>query len=398
MHGTFSSGEGGFLYPLYETKLLIIHTTINDTQNMLWWRNGDFYAMSRFFSNKYNTLTPYTPGEQPKDTKYIKLNTNESPFAPSPKAQEMSAKAAQNLQLYSDPECKALVTLAAKHFGVDTDEILFTNGSDEILNFAFMGYCDNEHPAAFPDITYGFYSVFAQINNVPYTTIPLKEDFTVDVAEYMNINKTIFLANPNAPTGIALSVEDIEKIIISNPNNVVVIDEAYVDFGAESVVPLIHKYNNLLVTQTCSKSRSLAGGRLGFGIGCKELIQDLNTIKYSTNPYNINSMTMAAGVGTFMDDSYTKENCKIIQEVRAWTMEALKSMDFTMTNSMANFIFARHKTADGKQIYLKLKEKGVLIRHFDTKQLSPYNRITVGNKEQMQAFLTALKEVLEELQ
>lgn len=354
--------------------------------------------MSRFFSNKYNTLTPYTPGEQPKDTKYIKLNTNESPFAPSPKAQEMAAKAAQNLQLYSDPECKALVTLAAKHFGVDTDEILFTNGSDEILNFAFMAYCDNEHPAAFPDITYGFYSVFAQINNVPYTTIPLKEDFTVDVAEYMNINKTIFLANPNAPTGIALSVEDIEKIIISNPNNVVVIDEAYVDFGAESVVPLIHKYNNLLVTQTCSKSRSLAGGRLGFGIGCKELIQDLNTIKYSTNPYNINSMTMAAGVGTFMDDSYTKENCKIIQEVRAWTMEALKSMDFTMTNSMANFIFARHKTADGKQIYLKLKEKGILIRHFDTKRLSPYNRITVGNKEQMQAFLTALKEVLEELQ
>ena len=354
--------------------------------------------MSRFFSNKYNTLTPYTPGEQPKDTKYIKLNTNESPFAPSPKAQEMAAKAAQNLQLYSDPECKALVTLAAKHFGVDTDEILFTNGSDEILNFAFMAYCDNEHPAAFPDITYGFYSVFAQINNVPYTTIPLKEDFTVDVAEYMNINKTIFLANPNAPTGIALSVEDIEKIIISNPNNVVVIDEAYVDFGAESVVPLIHKYNNLLVTQTCSKSRSLAGGRLGFGIGCKELIQDLNTIKYSTNPYNINSMTMAAGVGTFMDDSYTKENCKTIQEVRAWTMEALKSMDFTMTNSMANFIFARHKTADGKQIYLKLKEKGVLIRHFDTKRLSPYNRITVGNKEQMQAFLTALKEVLEELQ
>lgn len=354
--------------------------------------------MSHFFSNKYSTLTPYTPGEQPKDTKYIKLNTNESPFAPSKKAQELAAKAAQNLQLYSDPECKTLVTIAAEHFGVDTDEILFTNGSDEILNFAFMAYCDNEHPAVFPDITYGFYSVFAEMNNVAYTVIPLNEDFTVNIADYIGINKTIFLANPNAPTGIALSVEDIEKIIVSNPNNVVVIDEAYVDFGAESVVPLIHKYNNLLVTQTCSKSRSLAGGRLGFGIACKELIQDLNTIKYSTNPYNVNSMTMAAGVGTFMDDSYTKENCKTIQEVRAWTMEALKAMDFTMTNSMANFIFARHKSADGKQIYLKLKEKGVLVRHFDTKRLSSYNRITVGNQEQMQAFLTALKEVLEELQ
>lgn len=354
--------------------------------------------MSRFFSKKYDTLTPYTPGEQPKDTQYIKLNTNESPFPPSPKAQEMAKKAVQNLQLYSDPTCMELVTLASKHFGVDTDEILFTNGSDEILNFAFMAYCDNEHPAVFPDITYGFYSVFAEINNVPYTTIPLTEDFRVNVSDYMGINKTIFLANPNAPTGIALSVEDIEKIIVSNPNNIVVIDEAYVDFGAKSVVPLIHKYNNLLVTQTCSKSRSLAGGRLGFGIGCKDLIQDLNTIKYSTNPYNVNSMTMAAGVGTFMDDAYTKVNCKTIQEVRTWTMEALKAMDFTMTDSMANFIFARHKSADGKQIYLKLKEKGVLIRHFDTKRLSAYNRITVGNKEQMQAFVTALKEVLEELQ
>ena len=353
--------------------------------------------MSHFFSNKYSTLTPYTPGEQPKDTKYIKLNTNESPFAPSPKAQELAKQAVENLQLYSDPTCIELVTLAAKHFGVETDEILFTNGSDEILNFAFMAYCDKEHPAVFPDITYGFYSVFAEINNIPYTTIPLKEDFTVDISDYIGINKTIFLANPNAPTGIALSVEDIEKIIVSNPNNIVVIDEAYVDFGAESVVPLIHKYKNLLVTQTCSKSRSLAGGRLGFGIACKELIQDLNTIKYSTNPYNVNSMTMAAGVGTFMDDSYTTENCKTIQEVRTWTMKALRELDFTMTDSLTNFVFARHKTIDGKQIYLKLKEKGVLVRHFDTERLSPYNRITIGNKEQMEVFIDTLKDVLEEL-
>ncbi|MBO5908848.1 MAG: aminotransferase class I/II-fold pyridoxal phosphate-dependent enzyme, partial [Clostridia bacterium] len=251
--------------------------------------------MSRFLNTGFAKLVPYTPGEQPKNMDYIKLNTNESPFAPSPRSQKLAKAAAKNLQLYSDPECRDLVREAAEYFGVSTDEILFTNGSDEILNFAFMAFCENG--AAFPDITYGFYSVFAELNGVPYTEIPLKEDFTVDIEDYKGLNKTIFLANPNAPTGIALSVSETEEIIKSNPDNVVVIDEAYVDFGAESVLPLIRKYDNLLITQTFSKSRSLAGGRLGFGIGCKELIQDLNTIKYSTNPYNVNRMTAAAGIG-----------------------------------------------------------------------------------------------------
>ena len=353
--------------------------------------------MSRFFSEKFHDLSPYTPGEQPKDTQYIKLNTNESPFPPSVKAIQMAAEAASQLQLYSDPECRDLVKTAAEVFGVEEDEILFTNGSDEILNFAFMAFCDENHPAVFPDITYGFYKVFAALNGVPYEQISLAEDFTIGVEDYCGINKTIVIANPNAPTGIALTTEQIERIIKTNPNNVVIIDEAYVDFGAQSVIPLIHKYDNLLVTGTFSKSRSLAGGRLGFGIGCKALIRDLNTMKYATNPYNVNRMTMAAGVGTLLDESYIQENCRKIMEVREWTMQQLKSAGFTLTDSRANFVFAAHPEMDGKEIYLRMKEKGVLIRHFDTPRLGQYNRITVGSSEQMRIFIEKLKEVLEEL-
>ena len=351
--------------------------------------------MSCFFNSKYKSLVPYTPGEQPKDMKYVKLNTNESPFAPSPKVVSMVADAATKLQLYSDPECRDLVRRAAEYFGVETDEIIFTNGSDEVLNFAFMAFCENG--AVFPDITYGFYSVFAELGGVDFKEIPLKQDFTVDINDYIGVNKTIFLANPNAPTGIALSVEDIEKIVKSNPQNVVVIDEAYVDFGAESVIPLIKKYDNLLVTQTFSKSRSLAGGRLGFGIGSKQLISDLNTIKYSTNPYNVNSMTAAAGIASLEDDEYIKQNCEIIKQNRAYLVKELKNLDFTMTESSANFIFAKHSTVCGKDIYLALKEKGVLVRHFDKPRLSDYLRITIGSKEQLDILIEKVKESLKEL-
>lgn len=351
--------------------------------------------MSCYFNSKFNLLEPYTPGEQPKDMQYIKLNTNESPFAPSPKAQKLALEAAAKLQLYSDPECRDLVKKAAEYFGVETDEIIFTNGSDEVLNFAFMAFCENG--AVFPDITYGFYSVFAQLNGVDYKEIELKEDYSVDINDYISVNKTIFLANPNAPTGIALSLEDIEKIVKSNPDNVVVIDEAYVDFGAESAVPLIKKYDNLLVTQTFSKSRSLAGGRLGFGIGSKQLIRDLNTIKYSTNPYNVNSMTAAAGLGSLCDDDYTKANCEKIIENRQYLKTELEKLNFTMTDSSANFIFAKHCSISGKNIYLKLKEKGVLVRYFDKKRLLDYVRITIGSKEQIDILIEKLKESIEEL-
>ena len=352
--------------------------------------------MSRFFSEKYAKLVPYAPGEQPKDMRYIKLNTNESPFPPSPIAQRLARQAAGDLNLYSDPECRDLVTIAAQKLGVAPDEILFTNGSDEILNFAFMAYCDASHPAVFPDISYGFYPVFAEINNVPYEQIPLKEDFSISVEDYIGLNKTIFIANPNAPTGIALPLADIERIVAGNPQSIVVIDEAYVDFGAESAVQLIHKYDNLLVTQTFSKSRSMAGARLGFGVGNSKLIQDLNTVKYSTNPYNINRMTMAAGIGALADEDYFRKNCRAIMENRQWTVDGLRKAGFEVTDSMTNFVFARHPQVDGQTLYLCLREKGILVRHFGSPKLSDYNRITVGSMEQMEAFMQAVKEIMEE--
>ena len=240
--------------------------------------------MSRFFSSKYKTLVPYTPGEQPKDVKYIKLNTNESPYPPSKRVIDAVLGEAERSQLYSDPECTALHQAIADLYGVQREEVLATNGSDEILNFAFMAFCDKDNSIVFPDITYGFYPVFAEINGIPYERIPLKEDFSIDYKDYLNLNKLIVIANPNAPTGIALPLWQIEEIVKNN-DSVVVIDEAYVDFGGESAIALIKKYKNLLVTQTFSKSRSMAGARLGFGIADKEIIKDLNTIRYSTNHY-----------------------------------------------------------------------------------------------------------------
>ncbi|MBR5871168.1 MAG: histidinol-phosphate transaminase [Clostridia bacterium] len=349
--------------------------------------------MSRFFSSDYASLTPYTPGEQPRIVNLIKLNTNESPFPPSPKAQEYAKKAAETVQLYSDPTAKKLHEVLAANLGVDADEVLATNGSDEILNFAFMAYCDKDHGAAFADLTYGFYPVFAQLNGIPYTEIPTMDDFYIRVEDYFNLHKTIFIANPNAPTGIFLPKSEIERILRANPDSVVVVDEAYVAFGGESCVDLIHTYDNLLVTRTFSKSHSMAGARLGFGVGCKELIRDLNTIKYSTNPYNVNAMTMAAGIGALEDEDYTRANCKTVMDNRAWTQGQLKALGFTMPDSMTNFIFAKHDVLDGETVYTKLRERGILVRHFTLEKIKDYNRITVGSMQQMQALIDALKEI-----
>ena len=353
--------------------------------------------MSRFFSAKFDALTPYTPGEQPRDQLYIKLNTNESPFPPSPKAQARAAAELDKLQLYSDPTCANLVAEAAKVLGVAEDEILFSNGSDEVLNFAFMAFCDENCPAIFPDITYGFYKVFAKLNGIPYQEIPLKEDYSLYIADYFGKKATIFIANPNAPTGLYLSLGQIEDILKANPDNVVVIDEAYIDFGGESAIPLTKKYDNLLVVQTFSKSRSLAGGRLGFAVGCRELIQDLNTIKYSTNPYNVNRMTMAAGVGALEDDAYFRSNCQAIMDNRTWTTAELDALGFDTLPSLTNFIFTKSNAIPGKMLYQKLKERGILVRHFDTPRLTDHVRVTIGSKEQMAAFIRATKEILEEI-
>ena len=353
--------------------------------------------MSKFLSKKYESLVEYTPGEQPKQRNYIKLNTNESPFLPSKKAIKAAKKALNSLQLYSDPECSKLIKTASKELGINEDEILFTNGSDEILNFAFMAFCDKDHPAVFANITYGFYPVFAKLNGVPYKEIPLNNDFTINVDDYIGINKNIFIANPNAPTGLYLPLSDIEKIVNSNPDNIVVIDEAYIDFGNESAIQLIKKYDNLLVTQTFSKSRSMAGARLGFGVASSEIIKDLNKIKYSTNPYNVNSVTMAAGIGALSDKKYFENNIKKIIQNREWTIINLKKLGFRVTDSKSNFIFAKSNDIGGKELYLKLREKGILVRHFETELLKDYNRITIGSSKEMEILIDTIKNILEEI-
>ena len=350
--------------------------------------------MSLYFSDKYVDLEAYVPGEQPRDQQYIKLNTNENPFPPHPAVTEAVRKEAEKLQLYSDPECLDMRRTLAAQLGLEPEELIMTNGSDEVLNFAFMAFCDDHMPAVFPDITYGFYRVFAQVNCVPWRDVPLQEDLTIDVRDFYHSAGTVFIANPNAPTGIALTRDEIRKIIEQNPYSVVVVDEAYVDFGAESCLPLIREYDNLLVTQTFSKSRSMAGGRLGFGAGNEELIRDLNTVRYSVNPYNVNRMTLAAGIACMENDGYNRENCRVIKENREWAAKELKKLGFDMTESMTNFLFVRHPKADGEKLYRELKERGILIRHFSTERIRDYNRITVGTREQMETLVRTIAQIL----
>lgn len=350
--------------------------------------------MSRFLTDKIQKLNAYVPGEQPKERKYVKLNTNESPFQPSKKAQNLAKEQLEQWMLYPDPDCKELLSAIAEKVGVDAENVIVSNGSDEVLNFAFMAYCDAKKPAVFPDITYGFYKVFADLNGVPKKELPLQEDFTIDLAAYERENGVIFIANPNAPTGLSLPVSAIEKLVKANPDRVVVIDEAYVDFGGESCIPLTKKYDNLLVTQTFSKSRAMAGARLGFGVAGKAIIEDLNRIKYSTNPYNVNRATAAAGVGSMQDQAYFQACCNRIIVNREWTAERLKEMGFTMTDSKANFLFVRHEKVDGETLYLRLKEKGILVRHFSQERIKDYNRITIGSRKEMEALIKAIGEIV----
>ena len=352
--------------------------------------------MSRYLSKKHAALVPYVPGEQPRDRTYIKLNTNESPYPPSGRAQEEGREALARLALYPDPTMKALREAFAAAVGVAPDCVLPTNGSDEILNFAFCAFCDAETPAVFADITYGFYSVFADLYGLPTRVLPLGEDLTVDPRAYYRAGGTIFLANPNAPTGIALPLSEIEGILRENPDHVVVVDEAYVDFGAESAVSLIGKYDHLLVTQTFSKSRSMAGARLGFGIASPALIRDLDAVKYSTNPYNVNSVTAALGIGTLADPDYTRENCQRIIKSRAYASRELAALGFELTPSVTNFIFARHPRIPGDTVYSALRERGILVRHFTAPRIREYNRITVGSQSEMEALVAAMRSILEE--
>ena len=352
--------------------------------------------MSRFFTSRFSKLVPYTPGEQPQDMQYVKLNTNESPFPPSPGVAAAVARECGKVQLYSDPESKLLREKLASVYGVEKDQIIVTNGSDEVLNFAFMAFADDGHPMIFPDITYGFYPVLADLNHIPYREIPLTEDYRIDPENYTGCGGNVVLANPNAPTGIALGLNEIERITAGNPDHVVIIDEAYVDFGGESAVGLVKRYDNLLITGTFSKSRSMAGARLGYGIGDPALIRDLVTLQYSTNPYNVNRMTAAAGIAALEENAYYMANCRRIMETRSCTTQALGDLGFEVLPSCANFIFARHPRADGGELYRKLKGKGILVRHFDKPRIADFLRITIGTMEQMDLLIAAIKEILED--
>ena len=352
--------------------------------------------MSKYFSSKFASLEPYVPGEQPQDMSYVKLNTNESPFDPPKEVVPVIREAARSIRLYSDPESAELRQAIADYYGLEPENVMATNGSDEALNYAFMAFCDEEHPIVFPEITYGFYPVIAKLNNIPYETISLREDYTIDVREYEGINKNICIANPNAPTGIALSLEEVEQIVRTNPDNIIIIDEAYVDFGARSAVPLLYRYDNLLVTQTFSKSRSLAGGRLGFILGAKDLIADMNTLRNASNPYNINRMTAKAGIVTLRENTYFRNSCQAIQFNRRYTSRALAALGFEILPSSANFLFVRSDRIGGEELYRKLKEKGVLIRHFSDPKISDWNRVTIGTKVQMDIFLAKVEEIFVE--
>lgn len=352
--------------------------------------------MSRFFSKKYSALTPYTPGEQPKKNDYVKLNTNESPFPPSRELMQRALENTRPLNLYSDPECSEIRQLLAAQYDVKPENVIVNNGSDETLNFAFMAFCDKEHPAVFPDVTYGFYPVFAALNGVPYREVPLTEDFSIDPAEYTGTKEVCFIANPNAPTGKFLDTSAIESIICSDPGRMVIVDEAYIDFGGESCVPLTKKYGNLLVVQTFSKSRSLAGGRLGYGIACEEVIADLNTIRYSTNPYNLDSFTLSAGCEVLKDQKTFDDNCAVIMANRDYTVKKLEELDFEVIPSRANFVFARSRRIGGGILYERLKQKGVLVRHFTLPRITDYNRITIGTREQMDILFEKIKEIMDD--
>jgi len=353
--------------------------------------------MSRFLHTDYQNLEAYTPGEQPRGREFIKLNTNESPYPPSPGViAAINSEEVKNLRLYSDPTCRALRESIAGLYGVAPENIFLSNGSDDILNFAFMAFCGDNREAAYADITYGFYEVFAELHKVNSEVIPLKEDFTLDYRDYLNKNKLIVIANPNAPTGKALSTEEIEEILRSNPDHVVVIDEAYVDFGGQSVYPLINRYDNLLVVQTFSKSRSMAGARLGFAIACESLIADLDLLCYSTNPYNVNRLTLAAGCAAIAENDYYMENCQKIINTRTRTMQALLEMGFSVIDSRANFLFAKSDRIGGAELYEQLKERGILIRHFTKARIAEYNRITIGTDAEMDALLNTIAELIKE--
>lgn len=355
--------------------------------------------MKQYWSKRVRDMVPYIPGEQPKDRKFIKLNTNENPYSPSPKALEAARAAANDaLRLYPDPECACLREAIARRNGLDMSQVFCGNGSDEILSFAFQAFFDKENPIIFPDITYSFYEVYVKYLDLTSNLIPLNADFSLPVEKFISGPAGgVVIANPNAPTGQAVSLADIRLVLEGNRDQVVIVDEAYVDFGCESAVGLIDKFPNLLVTQTASKSRSLAGLRVGWALGSANLISAMCCVRDSINSYTVDRVAQAAAAAAIEDEAYFQKTCRAIADTRERAFEQLKSLGFLVEPSKANFLFARHPLAAGKTIFQALRERGILVRRWDLPRIEDYLRISIGTDEEMDALCLALEEIIKGL-
>lgn len=352
--------------------------------------------MSKYWSNKVKDLEPYIPGEQPRDKSYIKLNTNENPYPPSPRVVEAIRETAARgtLRLYPDPACHHLRTTIAGYYGLSSDEVFAGNGSDELLAFAFLAFFNPGQPILFPDITYSFYPVYSELFNIDYRLIPLDEEFAIPVEMFHQDNGGIIFPNPNAPTGRHLDLASIESILQHNTERIVIVDEAYVDFGGESAVGLIPQYPNLLIIGTLSKSRSLAGLRVGFALGNKALIEGLDKVKNSFNSYTLDGLALAGAIEAFKDDAYFQETKAKVIQTREDISKKLQALGFVVIPSTANFIFISHSRFSAVTIQKQLREKGVLVRYFPKPRIDNYLRVSIGSPEEMERFLEIVKEIV----
>lgn len=340
-------------------------------------------------------VVPYVPGEQPNQAKMIKLNTNENPYPPAPGvAKLLSEFDVDKLRLYPESTCKVLVDAIAEYYGLSSEQVFVGVGSDDVLAMIFMTFFNSDKPILFPDITYSFYDVWADMLRIPYETKALDENFQIRKEDYYGECGGIIFPNPNAPTGILMKLSEIEDIVARNPDVIVVVDEAYIDFGGESALPLIDKYDNLLVVQTFSKSRSMAGMRIGFAMGQPKLIRYINDVKYSFNSYTMNQTALALGVEAIRDKAYFEETRNKIIETREWTKQELKKLGFSFGDSMSNFIFATHTSVPASEIYEALRKENIYVRYFAKKRIDNYLRISIGTQAEMEIFIAFLKEYL----
>ncbi|MEE1228432.1 MAG: histidinol-phosphate transaminase [Lachnospiraceae bacterium] len=342
------------------------------------------------FRDNIRKVIPYVPGEQPKQSNVIKLNTNENPYPPSPKVAEALANI-KNLRLYPDPAASKLVNTIAAYKGVDSDQVFVGVGSDDVLAMSFLTFFNSDKPIFFPDITYSFYDVWADLFRIPYKTRPLDEDFMIDPSDYYWDNGGVVFPNPNAPTGVLMELDQIRDIVSHNQEVVVIVDEAYIDFGGVTAQSLLDEFDNLLIVQTFSKSRSMAGMRIGYALGSKELIKALNDVKYSFNSYTMNTPSIVLGSAAIEDEEYFQKTRAKIVETREWFKGEIKKLGFSFPDSQSNFIFATHESVPAKKIFDAAREHDIYVRYFDKPRIDNYLRITIGTREQMEAFLKFLK-------